>query len=131
MRVFTNGCFDIIHRGHVELFNYAASLGDTLWVAIDSDERVRRMKGEGRPINNQDDRMGVLYGMRYIYSVSVFNTDEELSAIVKRVKPDIMVVGSDWKDKPIVGSEHAKEVQFFDRVFGYSTTDTIGRCGNR
>lgn len=123
--IFVNGCFDVLHPGHIQLFEYAKSLGDYLIVAIDSDEKVAQMKGEERPIFSQEDRSKVLRAIRYIDVVHIFNSKEELEDLIKTINPDIMVVGSDWKGKEVVGEQYAKAVRFFDRVGEYSTTRTL------
>ena len=123
--IFVNGCFDVLHPGHIQLFEYAKSLGDYLIVAIDSDEKVAQMKGEERPIFSQEDRSKVLQAIRYIDVVHIFNSKEELEDLIKTINPDIMVVGSDWKGKEVVGEQYAKAVRFFDRVGEYSTTRTL------
>jgi len=123
--VFVNGTFDVLHTGHLLLFEYAKSFGDHLIVAIDSDERVKEKKGSTRPINPLLDRAFMLANIYTINEVRTFGSDEELEELVKYYKPDIMVVGSDWKDKPVIGSQYAKELKFFDRIDGYSSTKTI------
>lgn len=123
--IFVNGCFDVLHPGHIQLFEYAKSLGDYLIVAIDSDEKVSQMKGKSRPIFCQEDRSRVLQSIRYIDVVHIFNSKEELEDLIKTINPDIMVVGSDWKGKEVVGGQYAKTVRFFDRVGEYSTTRTL------
>lgn len=125
MIVFVNGCFDVLHRGHYELLNYAKSLGSILIVAIDSDKKVSLMKGNDRPIYPQEDRVYALESLKSVDVVHVFNTKEELEQLIETVKPDIMVVGSDWKGKEVVGSKYAKSIRFFDRIGCYSTTRTI------
>ena len=131
MTIFTNGCFDILHRGHIELFSYAKSLGTKLVVGVDSNEKVKKDKGLNRPINCLLDRMMILASIRYIDEVCSFDSPEGLICLVCEVKPDIMVVGSDWKGKPIVGSAHAGEVKYFDRLEEYSTTKIIQSIINR
>ena len=123
--VFTNGCFDIIHRGHLEMLKYSKNLGDLLIVAIDTDDRVRDSKGHGRPINNQEDRKYMLQSLRYVDKVEFFDTDIELENIVKLYAPDVMVVGDDYKNKKVIGSEYANKLEFFRRIDGYSTTSCI------
>lgn len=123
--VFINGCFDILHPGHIKLFESARSFGDHVVVAIDSDRRVQEMKGPSRPIKSEYQRKTVLASIRYIDEVHVFDTKEELEALVKKIKPDIMIVGSDWKGKEVVGSQYAKELRFFDRIEDYSTTKIV------
>lgn len=124
-KIFINGTFDLLHRGHLEILNYAKQLGNVLYVAIDSDVRVKEKKGELRPIYNQVDRATFLVNLKAVDYVIFFNTDDELEYLIKELEPDIMVVGSDWKNKKVIGSEYAKELKFFDRIDGYSTTDTI------
>ena len=123
--VFTNGCFDILHPGHIEMLKYAKSLGDKVVVGIDSDERVKEKKGDLRPINTSEVRKEMLLAIRYVDVVYVFNNDNQLKSLVKKFEPDIMIVGSDWMGKPVIGSEYAKEVKFFERIPEYSTSKTI------
>jgi rfaE bifunctional protein nucleotidyltransferase chain/domain len=122
---FVNGCFDVLHPGHIELLKFARSLGDYLIVAIDSDEKVAQMKGPERPIFSQYDRALMLKSIRYVDVVHVFDTRQELEELLYSISPDIMVVGSDWKGKEVVGSQYAKSVRFFDRLGDYSTTQTV------
>lgn len=122
---FVNGCFDVLHPGHIQLLEYARSLGDYLIVAIDSDRKVAEMKGPERPIFSQHDRSAMLSAIRYVDIVHVFDTKEDLEQLLESIKPDIMVVGSDWKGKEVVGSQYAKQVRFFDRIGKYSTTKTV------
>ena len=131
MNIFVNGTFDILHRGHLELLNYAKSLGDYLCVGIDTDERVKEKKGPTRPIHNQDERKFFLENLKAVDEVRLFSSDEELELLVKSFKPDIMVVGSDWKDKSVIGSYYAAELIFFDRIGDYATTKTIQDIINR
>jgi D-beta-D-heptose 7-phosphate kinase/D-beta-D-heptose 1-phosphate adenosyltransferase len=123
--VFVNGCFDILHRGHFELFRYARSLGDKVIVALDSDLKVKRDKGADRPYTCLKDRKFNLTRLRDVDEVYDFSSPEELEKLTKQIEPDIMVVGSDWRGKHIVGSEHAAEVKYFERINGYSTTDIL------
>jgi rfaE bifunctional protein nucleotidyltransferase chain/domain len=123
--VFVNGTFDVLHTGHLLLFEYAKSFGDHLIVAIDSDERIKEKKGPTRPINSLWDRAFMLSNLYHVDEVRTFDSDEDLEELVKYYKPDIMVVGSDWKDKPVIGSQYAKELKFFDRIDEYSSTKTI------
>ena len=131
MKVFVNGTFDILHIGHLELLNYAKSLGTYLVVAIDSDNRVTEKKGSDRPFNKIDNRVALLSNLKAVDKVLVFNTDFELESIIEQYNPDIMLVGSDWKDKTVIGSEYAKELVFFDRTIDESTTKTIENYINR
>lgn len=124
-KIFVNGTFDILHSGHLSLLNYAKSLGDYLIVAIDTDERVKEKKGLTRPINNLKNRQMMLLNLRSVDEVISFNSDEELENLIKSIKPDIMVVGSDWKNSTVIGSYYASQLIFFDRLNEYSTTKTI------
>ena len=127
-----NGTFDIVHRGHIELLNYAKSLGDFLLVAIDTDDRVKQLKGKDRPVNNQWDRMFMLDNLRAVDSVRFFNSTEELIEIMKEYKPDVYVKGSDWKhDKGSTAEKYCNKVIYYDRVGDYSTTNIIQNITNR
>ncbi len=123
--VFTNGCFDILHIGHIKLFEYCKQFGDDLVVGIDSDQRVSQNKGKNRPINCAKDRKDMLLSIRNIDRVEVFDTDEELINLIKSISPDIMILGSDWKNKRIIGSDFAKELRFFNRIERYASSKTI------
>ena len=122
--ILVNGTFDIVHRGHIDLLNCARGFGQHLIVCIDSDRRVRELKGNSRPINNQEDRKHLLQNLKAVSAVYIFDSDKELEKLCKQYSP-IMVKGSDYKDKPIVGSQYCKEIKFLDLVNGYSTTNTI------
>jgi D-beta-D-heptose 7-phosphate kinase/D-beta-D-heptose 1-phosphate adenosyltransferase len=130
-KVFVNGCFDILHPGHIRLLAYAKSLGDTLVVGLDSDRKVSQDKGASRPVNPYGFRAEIMAAIRYVDEVCFFDTEEQLAELVKVVSPDIMVIGSDWQGKKVVGSEHAGEVKFFDRIDSYSTTETIQDISRR
>ena len=121
-KVVVNGTFDIIHPGHLALLNYAKSLGDVLIVAIDSDSRVRELKGPQRPINPQDERKLLLENLRAVDQVVIFNSSSELVDIVKKCA--IMVKGSDYKGKSVIGEANCQEVIYYDRT-EHSTTKKI------
>ena len=124
--IWSNGCYDILHRGHLELLRYARSLGDKLVVGIDSDSKVRKSKGEDRPVNNQDDRKFFLESLIYVDEVVIFNTAEELEGRVESIRPKFIVIGSDYKDRKVVGGEHARSgIKFFERIGEYSTTNIL------
>ena len=130
-KIFVNGTFDVLHRGHIELLNYAKSLGDHLTVAIDSDSRVKTLKGKDRPINTFNDRKFHLFNLKAVDEVLYFSEDEDLRTLLMLGNYDIMVKGSDYKDKPIIGSDLIKNIIFFDVIDGYSTTKTIQDIINR
>ena len=100
-------------------------MGDHLVVGLDDDERIKQSKGETRPINSLEDRIEVLRSIKYIDDVVWFDHDDELDTQVLLSGADIMVVGSDYKDKEVIGSRHVKEVKFFERIAGYSTTSIL------
>ena len=130
-RIWTNGCFDILHRGHIEMFRYAKSLGDYLIVGVDTDEKVKLDKGKDRPINTLDDRMYVLNSIECIDRVLSFKSTEDLERIIKYWSPAVMVIGSDWKGKKVIGQEYAGKVDFFDRINDYSTTKILENNENK
>ena len=123
--VWTNGCFDILHKGHIALFKHAKSLGDKLYIGIDSDEKVNKDKGSDRPFNNVEDRREVLEAIKYIDGVFVFNDTQGLDDLIRVVGPNIMVIGSDWKGKTVVGEQHIDKLVFFNRLKDYSTTNIL------
>ncbi len=124
--VFVNGTFDILHRGHLELLNYARSLG-YVYVGIDTDECIKEKKGPSRPIHNQEERKFLLENLKSVDEVIFFSSEPEFEALIKSLKPDIIIVGSDWKEKSTIKSYYDGELIFFDRMEEYSTTKTIAR----
>jgi rfaE bifunctional protein nucleotidyltransferase chain/domain len=126
--VFTNGCFDILHKGHVTYLNEARKLGDLLLVGLNSDASVKRLKGPERPINNELDRQFVLSQLKAVDFVEIFDQDTPLELILK-VKPSILVKGGDWKIEQIVGAKEVLasggDVFSLNFVDGYSTTSII------
>jgi rfaE bifunctional protein nucleotidyltransferase chain/domain len=127
MKVFVNGTFDLLHPGHIDLLNSAKSYGNILLVAIDSDSRVKELKGSRRPINNQESRRILLENLKPVDSVKIFSNEKELVEIIKRFSPDVMMVGSDYRDKRVVGSEYAKKLVFFERDVRFSSTYIIDK----
>ena len=128
MKVWTNGCFDVLHRGHLELFKFCKILagGDCkVIVGIDSDKKVKKDKGTNRPINNLQDRIYMLQSIKYIDKVVPFDSTRELSDTIRWYKPNIMVIGSDWKGKNVIGEMFADKLVYFERVKGYSTTKIL------
>ena len=130
-RVIVNGTFDILHRGHIEMLNFAKSQGSYLLVAIDADKSVKSLKGEDRPVNNQEDRKFALDNLKCVDAVWIFEDQEELEHICKIYRPDIMVKGSDYQGKPITGEKYCNMVKFFPLVKNYSTSKTIENINNR
>jgi D-beta-D-heptose 7-phosphate kinase/D-beta-D-heptose 1-phosphate adenosyltransferase len=130
-KVIVNGTFDIVHRAHIEMLNYAKSLGDYLLVAIDTDFRVKELKGLERPINDEYDRKFLLENLKSVDKVVFFDSKDELIEIIDMYKPDIMVKGSDYKGKSVVGAQNVPQVVYYDRIEKYSTTQTIQRIVDR
>ena len=124
-KVFVNGAFDVIHSGHLDLIDFAGMLGGHLLVAIDTDNKIRYNKGADRPFNNLKNRKHLMSMLKPVNAVVSFDSDEDLAAIIKRYEPDVMVKGSDWRGKKIVGEEYCKEVVFFERTNNESTTKTL------
>lgn len=124
LRIWVNGTFDVLHRGHIELLTYASKFGKVR-VGIDYDERVKSLKGETRPINQWNDRKFFMESIIYVDSVVGFGSDEELENQIKEWNPEYIVVGSDYKDKHVIGSQYCKQVLFFDKIDGYSSTKII------
>ena len=123
--IFTNGCFDILHKGHVCYLEKAKRLGDVLIVGLNSDSSVKRLKGESRPINDESARSTVLAALEAVDYVVIFTEDTPLN-LIKTVAPDVLVKGGDYAIENIVGREYAQETVTIPFVDGYSTTKTIG-----
>lgn len=128
---FINGCFDVLHIGHIEMFKACRNLTDSLVIAIDSDSRIKKSKGLNRPFNNMEDRKKMLMSLEMVDIVFSFDSDLELENLVKCLNPDIMMVGEEYKDKNVIGSQYAKELKFFRRLDGYSTTNILQNTFSR
>ncbi|MFN6040350.1 MAG: D-glycero-beta-D-manno-heptose 1-phosphate adenylyltransferase, partial [Phycisphaerae bacterium] len=128
--VFTNGCFDVLHSGHVTLLEKAAAFGDFLVVGLNSDDSVKRLKGPTRPINNEQDRARVLGALESVGAVAVFTQDTPLE-LIKAVQPDTLVKGADYTKDKVVGADivesYGGRVELVDLVAGKSTTATLAR----
>ena len=130
--VFTNGCFDILHPGHLRLFEWAKSRGDILFVAINSDSSIKRLKGPSRPINNEAIRAEMILNLKSVDYVVVFGDKPEENdtplELIKRIKPNILVKGGDWTGN-VIGSDvviaNGGKVEMFPTQEGHSTTNTI------
>lgn len=131
--VFTNGCFDILHVGHVDYLSRAKRLGDILVVGLNSDSSVRQIKGKHRPVNNERDRARVLSSLGAVDYISIFS-ESTPQRLIKELKPDILAKGGDWKIKDIVGSDFVRScggmVKRIPFVKGYSTTSLIRKIEN-
>jgi cytidyltransferase-like protein len=124
-KVWINGTFDVLHVGHIKLLEYGSKFG-SIRVGLDTDERISEKKGKHRPINKLQDRIDFMLGIRYVDSVVSFSDDDSLISCIREYAPDYFIIGSDYKDKKIIGREFAKEIVFFDRL-DYSSTDTINK----
>lgn len=124
MKIWVNGTFDVLHRGHIELLRYCSGWGEVR-VGIDHDSRIKELKGESRPINRFEDRKYLLESIKYVNSVVGFGSDEELEERIKEWGSKTMVIGSDYKDKKIIGSHLFEKVIYFDRIENYSSTKII------
>lgn len=131
--VFSNGCFDILHRGHVEYLAKAADFGDEMLIGLNTDASVKRLKGPSRPINDEYARAIVLAGLEFVSAVVLFDEDTPYN-LIKAVQPDVLVKGSDYKPENIVGYDivtaKGGRVETIDFVDGYSTTRTIEKSRN-
>lgn len=131
--VFTNGCFDIIHAGHIDYLEKAKSLGDVLIVGLNSDLSIKRIKGEKRPIINEDLRKRVLEGLKAVDLVIIFEEDTP-ERLIKEIKPDVLVKGGDWSIDNIVGADFVKsyggEVKRIDFIYDISTSKIIEKILN-
>ena len=128
-KIWTNGCFDVLHIGHIKLLEFAKYQGDYLIVGIDSDERVKESKGPDRPINNQKDRCEFLRAISAVDEVVIFNSTEGLSNAIKENDVDLIVIGDDYKGRNVIGAEHS-EVLFFKKVPGISSSILISKTSN-
>ena len=127
--VFTNGCFDILHIGHVKYLEKAKNFGDILILGLNSDDSTHRLKGKNRPINTQDDRAYILASLEVVDYVVIFNEDTPLD-LIKLIKPDVLVKGGDYEDKEVVGQDIAKELKLVQFIDAKSTSKTIKKIRN-
>ena len=122
--IWVNGCFDVLHAGHIELLKYASKLGQRVIVGLDTDERVQQSKGFDRPINTLQHRKTVIQAIRYVDEVVAFSSDEALRNAITWSGAKFIVVGAEYKGR-VIGSELVKEVKYFDRLYDLSTTNIV------
>lgn len=127
--IFTNGCFDVVHRGHLKLLQYCKSIGNKVVVGINSDASIKKLKGDNRPVNNQEDRKLLLESLVYVDEVVIFNEETPYN-LIKCIKPDIIVKGGDYSIEEVVGNDLAKII-IFETIDGYSTTEILQNIANR
>ena len=120
---FANGCFDILHCGHLRIFQYAKTIANHVIVGVNSDWSVQQIKGHGRPIIGQSERKEIIESIRYVDEVILFNELTPLK-LIEEIKPDIIIKGEDWKRKQVIGS-HIAQVKFVPILRNYSTTQII------
>jgi len=125
--VWVNGTFDVLHMGHIKLLERASfeAAGGLVAVGIDTDRRVKELKGDSRPVNNEMNRSSFLGAIKYVDCVYLFDTDEDLKTCIKSFKPDLMVIGEDYRDKPIIGSEYIDKIIYVERYEELSSSDII------
>ena len=123
-KIWVNGTFDILHVGHIRLFKFASDLGNVR-VGLDTDDRIKTLKGDNRPFNSLSRRIEFLSAISYIDTIVTFNSDIELINRIKEYQPDIMVIGSDYKNKKIIGSEYIPNIVYFDLVNDVSSTKIL------
>ena len=128
--VWTNGTFDILHPGHIQLFKVARSLGDKVIVATDKDEKIKDDKGDHKPVNDLCYRVAMLEAIKYIDVVLTFGDRKELEGLIQLYSPDILILGDDWRNGDVVGRKYAKEVRFLPRVGGYASSNIVKRIHN-
>lgn len=126
MRIWVNGCFDILHIGHIQLLEYAKTQGYVL-VGVDSDERIKKLKGVDRPFNNLEHRVKMLESLKFVDDVITFDTDEELNDILYLYQPNLIVIGDEYKSKNIIGAQYANNVHFFQKEIDISTTKILNK----
>ena len=131
MKVFTNGCFDILHRGHLELLKYCnkmacPAMGGWVIVGLNSDASIKKLKGNNRPINNQEDRKFALESLKYVDKVEIFEEDTPLE-LIKSVRPQVIVKGGDYLKEQVVGNDICA-VRIFNYLKNYSTTNILNRA---
>ena len=130
-KVFVTGCFDILHVGHIRLLKFAKSHGDFLIVALDTDQKVKKAKGNNRPFNKLEVRKEMMQSIKYVDEVLSFNSNLELIDLLNSTKPDVRVLGGDWEGKAIVGEDCVKDKKFFRRIDGFSTTKILESASDR
>ena len=130
-RIWVNGCFDILHIGHLNLLKFSKSLGTYLRVGVDSDRRVKEFKGNDRPLHDENLRADMLQELQCVDDTVIFDSDEELIEQIKIYKPHIIIVGDDYRFKNVIGEEYAEEaVVFFKKLEGHSASEIIEKMFN-
>ncbi len=124
-KVWMNGCFDVLHHAHFKMIEFASTFGELVVIGIDSDKRVKKLKGDDRPFHSEEERKYNLERIKGVSKVIIFDSEIMLEEAIKRYQPDIFVIGSDYKDKSIVGEKYSKSMVFFNRMEDFSTTKIL------
>jgi D-beta-D-heptose 7-phosphate kinase/D-beta-D-heptose 1-phosphate adenosyltransferase len=124
-KVWLNGCFDVLHHAHFKMIEFASTFGGLLVIGIDSDRRVKELKGNDRPFHSEEERKYNLEQIKGVSKVVIFDSSELLEHLIKTYEPDVFVIGSDYKNKPIVGEQYAKSIVYFNRMDDFSTTKIL------
>tara|TARA_B110000285_G_scaffold35556_1_gene38222 strand:+ start:123 stop:512 length:390 start_codon:yes stop_codon:yes gene_type:complete len=124
-KVWMNGCFDVLHHAHFKMIEFASTFGELVVIGIDSDKRVKELKGDDRPFHSEEERKYNLERIKGVSKVIIFDSEIMLEEAIKRYQPDIFVIGSDYKDKSIVGEKYSKSMVFFNRMEDFSTTKIL------
>ena len=124
-KVWMNGCFDVLHHAHFKMIEFASTFGELVVIGIDSDKRVKELKGEDRPFHSQEERKYNLERIKGVSKVVIFDSSQLLEELIKTYEPDVFVIGSDYKNKPIVGEQYAKSIVYFNRMEEFSTTKIL------
>jgi len=124
-KVWMNGCFDVLHHAHFKMIEFSSTFGDLVVIGIDSDKRVKELKGDDRPFHSEDERKYNLERIKGVSKVVIFDSSQLLEELIKTYEPDVFVIGSDYKDKPIIGEQYAKSIVFFNRMDNFSTTKIL------
>jgi len=124
-KVWINGCFDVLHHAHFKMIEFASTFGDLLVIGIDSDKRVKELKGDDRPFHSEEERKYNLERIKGVNKVVIFDSALTLEEMIKSYEPDVFVIGSDYKNKPIVGEQYSKSIVYFNRIENFSTTKIL------
>lgn len=124
-RIWVNGCFDILHVGHIRMLRYAKSIANEVIVGVDSDTKVKNDKGDGRPINNANDRMEVLHSLESVDHVVMFNSNIELKHLIKTFYVDAVLDGEEYRDRVVIPDSFLGDIIYYPRYGEYSTTSII------
>jgi len=124
-KVWLNGCFDVLHHAHFKMIEFASTFGELVVIGIDSDRRVKELKGDDRPFHSEEERKYNLERIKGVSKVVIFDSSQLLEELIKTYEPDIFVIGSDYKNKPIIGEQYAKSIVYFNRMEDFSTTKIL------